>query len=129
MRVSVRPHEKRHTLSLRQSRIPRRFERVAILPVKMMVPDPQPVSVLFQIGGKPIGGFESLLPTAFIGCLAKQVVVREAPLRNRDRVVLQANRAVIIEHGDTSAVVMPSIVRLLAKEHVIGTKLAGSGTR
>ena len=95
----------------------------------MMVPDPKPVSILFQVGGEPIGSFEGLLPARLVTCLAETVVVREAPLRDRDRVVLQANHSVVVEHGNAGGVVVPGVIRLLAKQHVVLAKPAGGGAR
>src|ERR1035438_1239651 len=127
--MSIRPQKKRNSLSLRQSGIPWGLERVTIIPVKMMVPHPQPVSILLQVGGKPIGGRKSLLPTNFVTALAETVVIREPPLRNCNRVVLQADGSVVVEHGNASAIVVPGVVRFLAKQHVILAKPAGSGAR
>ena len=95
----------------------------------MMVPNPKPVRIPFQVGGKPIGSFESSLPARVVTRFAEPVVVREPPLRNRDRVVLQANHSVIVEHGNAASIVVTSVVRLLAKQHVVFAELAGAGAR
>src|SRR5208282_756449 len=57
------------------------------------------------------------------------VVVPEAPLRNRDRVVLQADGAAVVEHGDTRSIVMPGVVCLLAKRHVVFAETICGSTR
>jgi len=52
--------------ALRETRIPGRLEGVAVVPVEMVVPDPETVSVLFLVGGKPIGSPKTFLPTVFV---------------------------------------------------------------
>ena len=94
-----------------------------------MVPNPKPVSILLQVGGKAIGSFESFLPTSFVSGFAETVAVREPPLRNRDRVVLQANRSVVVEHGNAGSIVVTGVVRLFAKQHVVLAKPGGAGAR
>src|SRR5262249_35255181 len=55
----------------------------------------------------------------------KAVVISQSPLSDRDRVILQPDLAVIVEHGNSRAVVVPSIVSLLQKWHVIFAKFSG----
>src|SRR5580692_12569794 len=61
--------------------------------------------------------------------LAEEVVVAQTPLRNRDRVVLQADFAVVVEHRNTGRIVMSWIVRFLGKQHVVFAKLMDACTR
>jgi hypothetical protein len=61
--------------------------------------------------------------------LVKKIVVAQPPLCDCDGVVLQANFAVVIEHWDAGGVVMPEIVRLLGKQHVVGAKLMNACSR
>src|SRR5260370_1459452 len=56
--MNMSPQEQRNALTLSKPRIPRRPERFAVLPVKMMVPDPQTMRILFEVCGQPIGGLE-----------------------------------------------------------------------
>ena len=94
-----------------------------------MAPNRKPVSILFQVGGKPIGSFESFLPASAVTGLAETVVVREPPLCNRNRVVLQADHSVIVEHGNAGSIVVPGIFRLLTKHHVVLAKPISGGAR
>src|ERR1700687_4389488 len=93
-----------------------------------MIPDPEPLTILLEVRDQPIGSFERVFPTCRIVALAEEVIVRESPLRNRDRVVLKFDDPVVVDHGDTHSVVMPRIVSLLAKHHVVLAKSIGART-
>src|SRR5581483_1375098 len=62
---------------------------------------------------------------------AAKIEVAKSPLRDRDRVVLAANSAVIIEQRYAFGVVWAGIVRLGFKAHVVLAKLlyGGAGIR
>src|SRR5579863_8008732 len=68
------------------------------------------------------GGEESLLAfisVAFALAVAEEVVVAQSPLRNRDRVVLQANRAVVVEQRNSQRIILTGIIRFLGEQHVV----------
>src|ERR1700690_652943 len=88
-----------------------------------MVPDPEAMRILFEVGRKPVRGADSFLKALIIGILSKAIVVRESPLRDGYRVVLQADRAAIVEHGNSVSVVRTGVVGLFAKRHVIRAEL------
>jgi hypothetical protein len=76
---------------------------------------------------KPIGGAEELLPPRRIASKAPLVVIAQPILRDRDRVILHADVAVIIKFWNAGAIERPRVVRLLREEHVIGAEFIGRG--
>src|SRR5580704_10613376 len=110
--------QKRNTLPLREAGIPRRLQRVAILPIEVVVPNPATMLVLLKVCSQPVGGLQSFLQTGSVRCLAEKIKVREPPLRDRNRVILQADCAAIVEHGYSGRIVGARVVGLLAKRHV-----------
>src|ERR1700722_14635701 len=68
---------------------------------------------------KQIAGRHKLLFSLLALTLAKQVVIAQPPLRNRDRVILQGNFSPVVELRNSSRIVRPGVVRLLVKQHVV----------
>ena len=106
----MRAQQQRDSLPLGEAGIPGRFQRIPILPVKVMVPDPDSMRVLLEIATS-----QSLAARNFFCALLtlvsrKQIVVPQSPLRDRDGVVLQADLAVIVEHGNTVRIVASCVV-------------------
>ena len=81
------------------------------------------------MAAQPVARREKSLSSFFTLSLAEEVVVAQTPLRNRDRVVLQADFAVVVEHWNTGRIVMPRIVRFLGKQHVVFAKLMDGRAR
>ena len=78
---------------------------------------------------QPVACREKSLSSFFTLSVAEEVVVPQTPLRNRDRVVLQADFAVVVEHWNTGRIVMSRIVRFLGKQHVVFAKLMDARAR
>ncbi len=70
-------------------------------------------------------GGQEFFFSADISRVAIEIEVAESPLRDRNRVVLQADAAVVVQHGNASGIVVAAIVRLFREEHVILAKFAG----
>src|SRR5271165_284472 len=75
--------------------------------------------ILFEIGAEPVGRLERLLPARVVSRLAKPVVVRQSPLRDRDWVVLQSDGAVVVEHRNAAGAIVPGVFSFLAEPHVV----------
>ena len=112
---------------MRQGRVPRGAESVAVFPIEVVVPDGEALRVLFEVRSEPVGGEEELSAALRVGGLAKEIVVSQAVLRDRDGVVLQADFAVIVELRDARGIVRTLIVGLLGELHVVFAELAGGG--
>src|SRR5580704_4171215 len=78
---------------------------------------------------QPVASGEESLSSFFILGLAENAVVAQAPLRNSDRVVLQADLAVVVEHRNTGRIVMSRIVSFLGKQHVVFAQLMDARAR
>src|ERR1700704_449324 len=94
-----------------------------------MIPHPESVRVLFEVRAQPVSSFKSFLPAALVACFAEAVIVRQAPLRNRDRVVLQTDGTAIVEHRDAAGVVLSAIIGLFSKPHVVLAEASDIGPR
>src|SRR5579859_3215294 len=125
----VGANQKRDSLPLRQGRVPRGFERIAILPVEVMVPDGQAVRIRFKVRGQPVGNQEKFLAAFWIGSAAPEVVVAQSKLRDGDGIVLQADVAVIVELRNAGWIVSAAVVSFLREEHIVLAEFAGSGVR
>src|SRR6266536_156333 len=123
-RVSMSAQKQRNTLSLGQSGIPGRFQGVAVVPVEMVVPDPEAERILLQIIAKPSGSLQRLLAAGLVTGGAELIVVRQAPLSDSDWVVLEADHSSIVEHGNAVGVVGAGVIGLFAKQHIVLAKLA-----
>src|ERR1700686_3205255 len=93
------------------------------------MPYPHPERVLLQMLAQPIASGKKFPLALFTSSLAREVVVAQSPLRNRDGVVLQADPAVVVEHRNASGIVIGGIIRFLAKQHVVFAKLMDARTR
>src|SRR5579872_28847 len=91
----------------------------AIFPIEIVIPYPTSKRIPFQMSAKPITGRNEFLFTILTLAMATQVVVAQSPLRNRDRVMLQPDLAPVVKLRNSSRIVRPCIVRLLAKQHVV----------
>ena len=88
-----------------------------------MFPHPQALRILIQIRKQPIRTLHQPLTPHWVARSPQQVVISQPPLRNCNRVVLQTNPSVVIQHRNTVRVVMPRIIRLRRERHVIFAKL------
>ncbi len=79
-----------------------------------MIPDGEALRVLLEVSAEPIGDYEEFSAALRIGSAPIQVVVSQPVLRDGNRVVLQADLAMIVELRNASGVVEALIVRLLA---------------
>src|SRR5580658_3911650 len=113
------------SLALRQRRIPGGAEGVAVFPIEMVVPDGEPLQVLFEVGAEPVGSDEELSAALGIGGAAVEIVVAESVLRDGDGVVLQADVAMIVELRDTGGIVGALIVGLFGEQHVVLAQFGG----
>src|SRR5215472_11882019 len=95
----------------------------------MMVPDPDAVSILLEVGAEPFGDSKEPLFAFDTPATAPKVVAAQAVLRNRDRVVLQADVSVIVELRDALYVVGAPIVGLFREWHVVFAEFGGAGVR
>jgi hypothetical protein len=59
----------------------------------------------------------------------EEIVVPQAVLRDRDRVVLQADAAVIVEQRHTGGIVGAGIVGLIREQHVVFAEFGGTRIR
>src|SRR5207245_9834651 len=64
-----------------------------------------------------------------LGSTTEKVVISEPPLRDSNRVVLQADAAAVIEHRNASGVMRPGVIGLLEKWHVVFAECASGGVR
>ena len=58
--------------------------------------------------------------------MPQQVVVAEPPLRHRNRIILAADFAVIVEHGDALCVMVSGVVGFGCEPHVVLAKAIGA---
>src|SRR5580704_19597760 len=77
---------------------------------------------------QPVAGGQELLPALWFLRTAIKVMVAQSPLRDGDRVILQTNFSVVVQHGNTGSVVDPVVVRFLGKQHVVFAEF-GHGRR
>src|SRR5208283_3466491 len=119
----------RDSLPLRQGRIPWGSERIAVLPVEIVVPDGEARSVLFEVCAEPVGSEEKFLSPFKIAALTEKVVVAQAVLRDGDRVVLHADTSVIVKQRNAVWIVSTRIVGLLGEQHVVFAEFAGGRMR
>src|SRR5208283_2880899 len=115
----VGSHQHRDSLPLRQGRIPWGSERIAVLPVEIVVPDGEARAVLFEVCAEPVGSEEKFLSPFKIAALTEKVVVAQAVLRDGDRVVLHADTSVIVKQRNAVWIVSTRIVGLLGEQHVV----------
>ena len=73
------------------------MERVAVLPVEVVVPDGDTICVRLEMRAQPVGDAEKVLFAGRIVGSAPEVVVAESELSDGDGVVLQADVSVIVE--------------------------------
>ena len=71
------------------------------------------------MSAEPIAGRYEFLFSFIAVTLAKQVVVAQSPLRNRNRVVLQSDFAAVVKQRNAGRIVRPSVIRFLGKQHVV----------
>src|SRR6266576_2314511 len=122
-RFQIRPEEQRDALSLREARIPRSLERVPVFPVEVMVPDPHALTILFHVGNQPVTGGEKFLAAGLFLVTREEIVVPQPVLSYGDRVVLQTDRAVIVESGNALCVVVTGEICFGREPHVVLTQL------
>ena len=94
-----------------------------------MIPYSQPVRVWFEVSAQPVARGQEFLFSFVTRSLAEEVVVAQAPLRDRDGIVLQADLSVVIEHWNASGIVMATVIRFLAEQHVVFAKLMNARVR
>src|ERR1700686_3879453 len=87
-----------------------------------MIPYPQPMRVWLEMFAEPVAGGQEFPFSCFTMSLAKEVVVAQSPLRNRDWVVLQSDLSVVVEQRNAREILRSLVIRLLGKQHVVFAK-------
>src|SRR5581483_6060251 len=85
-RMSTEQHG--DSLPLRQAGIPRVLQGLAIFPIKVVIPDPDPQSVSLEMSTQPVARLAETFATDVLAGPAAKIEVAKSPLRDRDRVVL-----------------------------------------
>src|SRR5262249_3274863 len=90
-----------------------------VVPVKVMVPNPEAVRVALKIRGEPVRCTDCSLCAELISRAGELVVIRQAPLGDGDGVVLLSDGPAIAEQWNAGRVVWAVVVGLFTEEHEV----------
>src|SRR5262245_52862847 len=95
------------------------MQQIAVFPVELVFPDRYAAIVWRQVRDQPVRRPAKLVMAIEGTRAAVEVEVSESPLRDRDRVVLLAHSAAVIEERDPVLVEMSRIVCLAEEAMVV----------
>src|SRR5262245_23626045 len=110
--LAMNATEQRDSLSLSERRVPAGAQEIAVLPVELVLPDRHSVAVRRELADEPVGRRERPLPSLRLPGADVEVEVAEPPLRDRGRIVLQADVTAVVEERDAFGIEMSRVVGL-----------------
>ena len=84
-----------------------------------MIPYRHALGILLQIYAEPIASSKHFSSLTLLALSAEEIVVPESPLCDSDRVVLHADAAAVVEHGDAVGVKRSGIIGFFSEWHVV----------
>src|SRR5262250_1996945 len=108
-------NQQRDSLPLCQTRVPRRPQRLAIIPFEVVVPDGESTRVRLETFIEPIRREYDAAPIFLCFRSTKEIEIAESPLRDGNRVVLHPDGSAVIQHRNAALVERTGVMCLLAE--------------